>query len=172
MGRSNAKDVLRYFQVDRLILAGICILAINIVSCKPEREVDPINTGPKASTDQSQTTDSSQSATTVQNSAQTTTLVQCRNQSGVLIPGQYTDLSQNTNSDYENCYDASGQLVYQGNAQSSNCYDELYGKFGNNLIYQVQGLFPGFYAQCLQSTSNQMQCINDGLKAKSCSQIN
>jgi len=165
----------------RVISALLAMGMLSFYACKPEREIDPVHTG------SGQTTSTQTPPTTGQtpstggedvipnlNNGQTSgvPLELCRNQTGVTLQNQYTDVSSNTNSEYEDCYNSTGQLVYQGNAQAGSCYDELTSKFGSNLIYQAQVLFPNLYNRCIQSSGNQVQCLNDGLKEQGCAQLN
>lgn len=95
----------------------------------------------------------------------------CKNKSGSDISGQYVDKSLNSSDTLEDCYDSAGRLVYVGNQDQGACLDTLKQKFGQEIIYPVQALFPRLYQAAEAQGQNAEAFLLQELKSKTCQQL-
>jgi hypothetical protein len=96
--------------------------------------------------------------------------IPCRDTSGKTIAGQFTNQALNQVSQPVDCYDESGKLVYQGTKKSS-CYDDLTARFGVDILFPTQQLFPKLYDQAQQQGANGEKFLHDALQNSSCAEL-
>ena len=94
----------------------------------------------------------------------------CRDSSGTEIANQYQDQTKNANpSNVVDCYDDQGKILFKGTAK--NCLEELQTRFGPDIIFPSQQLFPKLYESARVKGAEAQTALKQALSANTCAEL-
>ncbi len=94
----------------------------------------------------------------------------CLDVSGKEMPGQFQDKTKNSPTvKTADCYDKAGALIYKGNA--SNCLEEMQARFGPDIIFPTQQVFPKQYEAARAQGANGQAALKTTLGSATCKDL-
>jgi hypothetical protein len=91
----------------------------------------------------------------------------CFDSSGKEITGQFQDQSKNSNpANIIDCHDDEGNILYKGTAK--NCFEEMQIRFGPDIIFPSQQLFPKQYEAARAQGAGGQAALKQALASASC----
>jgi hypothetical protein len=91
----------------------------------------------------------------------------CFDSAGKEMSGQFQDATKNSPSNKTaDCYDKAGALLYKGNA--SNCLEEMQARFGPDIIFPAQQVFPKQYEAARAQGAGGVAALKATLSSGTC----
>ena len=94
----------------------------------------------------------------------------CFDSAGKEMAGQYQDATKNSPANKTaDCYDKDGTLLYKGNA--SNCLEEMQARFGPDIIFPAQQVFPKQYEAARAQGAGGVAALKTTLSSGTCKEL-
>ncbi len=94
----------------------------------------------------------------------------CLDVSGKEMSGQFQDKTKNSPTiKTADCYDKAGALIYKGNA--SNCLEEMQARFGPDIVFPAQQVFPKQYEAARAQGANGQAALKTTLSSTTCKDL-
>ncbi len=91
----------------------------------------------------------------------------CLDSTGKELVAQYQDAKKNSPTNKTaDCYDKAGTLLYKGNAR--NCLEEMQARFGPDIIFPAQQVFPKQYEAARAQGANAQAALKTTLGSGTC----
>lgn len=91
----------------------------------------------------------------------------CFDSTGKEMAAQFQDATKNSPTNKTaDCYDKAGALLYKGNA--SNCLEEMQARFGPDIIFPAQQVFPKQYETARAQGAGAVAALKATLSSGSC----
>lgn len=166
-----------------IIKIAVSVMTITLCSCsrstqktaaeQPPKTQTSNNTGkPQTTDDPSVNTDleTSNANTTDDNVVAIPVEPSCFDSSAKPIDGQFQN--KNKNLDQTNiidCYDAQGNILYKGTTR--NCLEEMQIRFGPDVIFPSQQMFPKQYEAARTSGAGGQAALKQMLSSSTCAEL-
>jgi len=94
----------------------------------------------------------------------------CFDESGKEMTTQFQDIAKNPPSNRTaDCFDRAGALLYKGTAR--NCLEEMQARFGPDIIFPTQRVFPKQYEAARAQGANGQSALKSTLSSGTCKDL-